>query len=72
MEFNGLKVGESILIPDGLQPTAPASRSRPSSSGYADSGVVYGFSPVWGGKRLHLRILHLLCCFKGKNPNQLG
>jgi len=47
MEFNGLKIGESILIPDGVQPTAPASRT--SSSGYADSGVVYGFSPVWGG-----------------------
>jgi surface antigen len=45
IELSGLPIGEYILIPDGVQPTAPAAVS---SRGYADSSVVYGFSPTWG------------------------
>ena len=46
-EINGLKPGESILIPDGVQPAAPATRSYTTSN--STSFAVYGFSPQYGG-----------------------
>jgi len=47
IEISGLPpIGENILIPDGVQPTSPVAAT---SGGYVDSGVVYGFAPVFGG-----------------------
>jgi surface antigen len=44
IEVSGMVVGETIFIPDAVQPSPGI-----STSGYLDSSQVYGFAPQWGG-----------------------
>lgn len=47
-DVNTLKPGETILIPDGVQPVVTATASRTTSSSSNSSFTVYGFSPIYG------------------------
>lgn len=42
------KLGETILIPDGVQPITTSNRSTRTASTNNSSASVYGFSPIYG------------------------